>query len=210
MVGRLRMPLVLVAALLVVAVMAAAFITWNSLHSNVAPAQHVGLTTVQQLEARPLHISRPKTVAECATGPYDTNGGGFGSGPMYAQGGPSTSSNWGNYFHIYAYARGPVQGPVLVRGIHIFDNGPIVFIGPNAAGPVVGTDTIQGQKVQQHAEAVILDTTVSAKYPGEYWAIPNGSIHFFWPLISAEPLGSTSTSGWQIDGPAFSETFVVC
>lgn len=206
---RIRMPLALVAAILLVAVAAAAMITWRGLHNNVSPAAHPDLRSVSQLEARPLHISKPASVAECTTGPYDATGGGFGSGPVYAQGGNPISSPWGSYYHIYAYASAPLPGPVLVRAIHVFDNVPVVFIGPNASGPVVGTDVVEGRTVQQHAEAV-LDTSVSGKDPGLPWNIPTGSLHVFWPMVSGEPSTSTGSTGWQIDGTDFSETFLVC
>ena len=210
MVYRLRFSLALVAAVLLVAVAVAAIMTWNSLHTaNVSPAGLVPAYSVAQLEARPLHIPHPKSLADCTTGPLDAKGGGFGSGPVYAEGGPSTTSSWGFYYHVFAYARALMPGPVLVRAIHVYDDVPVVFIGPNAAGPTVGTDTVEGRAVQQRAEAVI-DTSASATDPGAPWTIPTGSVHFFWPMMSGEPLTSTSSSGWQIDGPNFSETFVVC
>lgn len=210
MVYRMRFPLALVAAVLLVAVAGAAIITWNSLHNIASPVGQAPHVTVQQLEARALHIPATKSAADCHAGPFDNNGGGFGSGPVYANPGPSSSSAWGNYFHVFVYAHEPVSGPILVRAIHLFDTGPVVFVGPNAAGGQLGTDTVDGHTVDQHTEAVIVDPTVSAKDPGLPWNIPTGSVHFFWPLVSGEPKSSVYGTGWQIDGPGFSTTFLAC
>jgi hypothetical protein len=52
----LRISLALVAAVLLVAVGAAAVMTWNSLHGQVSPAGDTYGSQIALLEARPLHL----------------------------------------------------------------------------------------------------------------------------------------------------------
>ena len=213
---RMRAPLSLVAVLLVIALVAAVLIggrlyqDWKVFHGST-PAGQSQPTVEAQLEARPLHIPRFTSQRDCVTGPFYSNvpSSGFGSGPVYGQGGSSDATAWGVYWYIFVFADTPIRGPVLIRAVHLFGTERVVFIGPNAAGQVVGTDTVNGQQVKQRTEALI-DTTVTASNPGPPWQI--GTDHpFNWPLTSGETRSAQLTStGWQIDGPDFSETFVVC
>lgn len=208
---------VVTAVLAVLAITAAVLVVGRLFTHTYTPAaakasgQPPSAVELAQLEARALHIRTFKSRDDCITGPvYPNAGGGFGAGPVYVQGGPSVSTAWGDYFHVFAFADTPVKGPVLLRAVHLFAPSPVVFVGPSAAGPVVGTDTVDGRRVQQHTEALI-DTSTAPRDPGPPWEMQDlGVTHpFQWPLIAAEPKGSTS-SGWQVDGPGFSETFVVC
>ena len=213
---RLRAPLSLVAVLLFVALVAAVFAgtrlleDWNAFHN---PAPGGGTSSVlQELESRPLAIAIPKSPADCVTGPYYNGiGGGFATGPISAMGGPPTSTAWGDYYHTVAFADARVPGPVLVRAVHLFNSEGVVFVGPNAAGPVVGSDTVDGKLVQQHTEAVI-DTSRTQRDPGAPWTIGSLAVNhpFIWPMISGESHTAAGGTGWQIDGPTFSETFLVC
>jgi len=213
---RMRAPLSMVAVLLVIALVAAVFIggrlyqEWNSLHQPT-PAGHALSAVVAQLEARPLRVPTFASQTDCKSGPFyrDDATAGLGSGPAYGQGGPSYPTSWGVYYYISVFADAPIQGPLLVRSTHLFGHEGVVFVGPNAAGPVVGRDVLDGRTVQQHSEALI-DTTVTAPNPGPLWQI--GTDHpFNWPLISGEtrPAQLWST-GWQLDAPGFSENFVAC
>lgn len=193
----LRAPLSLVAAVLVIAVVMAALMggrlirDWNSF---IAPHQQAGgqQTELQKLEARPLRLPTVAPGAHCPSGPYDKNGV-IGAGPIHFSGSAvETPTSWGSYFHNLMYADHPVTGPILVRARDLVTGELIVFVGPNAAGPTIGTDVVVGQAIEQHAEMVVQD-------PGPPYA---------WQFESGSPK-PTDCEGWQIDGPGFSEAMVI-
>ena len=202
MVYRLRISLALVAAVLVVAVGAAAVITWNSLHnSNISPAG-VGLTSVQQLEARPLTLPTVKSASDCPESPRDTSrsapGYQYGTGPVYADGGPETGTNWGHYWDVIWYAAPNLKGPVIVRGRDLMTNDRrVVFVGRNAAGPVIGTDTAPNTGAQ-HTELVL-----DAGHPQLRASLSN---YGYWQIRQGMSNGWVGCVGFQIDGPNFTET----
>ena len=157
---------------------------------------------VANLEARPLRIpSQPETALGCQSGPYNSAGH-FGSGPVYAYDSPGTTvSDWGHYYHITAYADGNLQGPIIIRALDLHTRQPLVFIGEYAAGPVVGTDTVDGTIHEQHLE-VLIDTGTAKKHTTSH--------KFNWPFDTGVPKNWSATAGFQIDGVGFSETFQVC
>lgn len=104
------------------------------------------------------------------------------------------------YYHNLAYTQTKVAGPILIRAVDLFTRTPVVFVGQYAAGPVVGTDTVDDNVVVQHTE-LLLDPSSAIKNAGTH--------KFDWPFIAGIPTGSSST-GWQIDGVGFSEVFVAC
>jgi hypothetical protein len=205
---RLRVPLSLVAVFVLVAVVVGVLIggrlmqDWNAFH-NAAPAGGVPTSQLAQLEARPLHLPKFASQQDCKSGPYNAEGS-FGSGPIYGNGGGQTATSWGFYFHNTAYADAAIDGPILVRVRDVFTHQTIVFVGDFAAGPVVGTDTVDGNVVEQHTE-LVLHTDQQAAAPHSYLPLHK----YLWPLIAGQPILSTST-GWQIDGAGFSEVFVAC
>ena len=200
MATRLRMPLSLVAALLLVAVVAAALVTWNALHNNVAPAGHVGLTTVQQLEAVPLHIPTYTDREACKPGPFNAAGD-LGGGPIYGIGGATTSTAWGVYYNNTAWAQTATSGPILIRAIDVITGRPVVFVGMFAAGPSVGTDTLDGKVVQQRTELVFDVSQATKNHVGHPYE---------WTFFAGVPNDWSTQTGWQIDGLGFSEVFVAC
>lgn len=197
---RLRISFALVAAVLLVAVAAAAVMTWNSLHNiNISPAGH-GLTQIQQLEARPLTLPTVQTASQCPESARDTSrnapGYQYGAGPVYADGGPETGTNWGHYWDVIWYAAPSVSGPILVRGRDLMTNDRrVVFVGPFAAGPVIGTEPNMGE---QHTE-LVLD-------PG-HPQLRTALTHYgYWHIRQGMSSGWVGCVGFQIDGPSFSET----
>jgi hypothetical protein len=193
----LRAPLSLVAAVLVIAVVAAALMggrlirDWNSF---IAPHQAAGiqLTALQKLEARPLRLPSVAPRAHCPAGPYDKNGE-IGAGPLHFSGSAvETPSSWGNYFHNLMFADRPVTGPIVVRARDLVTGRLIVFVGPNAGGPVVGTDTLMGQVIEQRAELVVQDPM-----PPYAWQFVSGAAN------------AADCEGWQVDAPGFSEAMVL-
>jgi hypothetical protein len=202
---RLRISFTLVAAVLLVAVVAAAIMTWNTLHSSVSPSGSLEQTTVQQLEARPLHLPVFTSQKACMSGPTNPDRS-FGSGPLFRS--PVTSSwntSWGRYYDYDIYTDVRITGPVLVRARDLFTRDAIVFVGPYAAGPIVGSDVFDGPKVTQRPEAIFDASQATATVDFR------GAMHaFVWRFIAGAATDSSGSSGWQIDGINFSETFAVC
>jgi hypothetical protein len=202
---RLRVPLSLVAVFVLVAVVFGVLIggrlmqDWNSFH-NSAPAGGSDQSQVAQLEAVPLRLPVFASQADCKSGPFNSVGS-LGSGPVYGDGGQKSSSTWGVYFSIVAYADSGVAGPILVRARDLFTGQQVVFVGQYAAGPVVGSDTFDGHTYDQHAE-VLLNTSTSDKQAVSH--------KFVWQFMSGAPTSWSGSTGWQIDGIGFSEVFVSC
>jgi len=191
---RLRAPLSLVAVLVVIAVVAGSLVGGRliaDLRSHSAPHTPAApLTPLQKLEARPLHQASLRSASDCPDGPYGSSGD-LGTGPLHMSGSSvKLDTNWGSYFYNFVYADGPVTGPILVRARDVVNNQRLVFVGPHAAGPVVGTDVLDGQVTEQRLELVI-DDVVSP---------------YAWQFEVGVPKGAVCT-GWQIDGPGFTETF---
>ena len=191
---RLRAPLSLVAVFVVIAVVAGGLVggrliaDWKSLTAPPVPAALQ--TPLQKLEARPLHQPAVRSVTECPQGPYGS-GGDAGAGPLHLSGSAvEIPTSWGDYFHDFLFADGVVAGPILVRARDLIHGQPVVFVGQYASGPVIGTDVLDGQVVEQHLELVIYSVT-----PPYAWQIEDG-----------HPKGGTGCVGWQVDGPSFSET----
>jgi hypothetical protein len=202
---RLKVPLSLVAVFVAIALVVGILIggrlvqDWNSLR-NSAPAGGGGQTQLAQLESRQLVLPTPASQFDCKSGPYNPAGS-FGKGPVYGDGGGTSSTSWGIYYHNLAYAETDITGPILVRGNDIFTHEPVVFVGQYAAGPVAGQDTVDGVAVQQHTE-LVFDTSQAAKGPSTH--------KFSWPFIAGVPKTWSQSTGWQIDGVGFSEVFVAC
>ncbi len=191
---RMRAPLSLVAVFVVIALIAGALVggrliaDWRSFSAPRVPA--APMTPLQKLEARPLHQPTVRSATECPHGPYGSSGD-AGVGPLHMSGSAvEIPTSWGSYFHVFLFADGPVTGPILVRAKDLVDHQRLVFVGPYAAGPAVGTDVLAGQVVQQQLEVVI-----------DHVAPP-----YAWQFEVGDPNGGACT-GWQIDGPGFTETF---
>ena len=202
---RLRAPLSLVAVFVAIAVIAALLIGGRVINDwivfrNGSPAGATNETQVAQLEARPLHIPIPKSPADCTTGPLNGYGE-YGSGPIYGIGGLTSASAWGLYYHNFAYADAAITGPILVRSIDVFTNKPTIFVGQFASGRITGTDTVDGKPYQQHVE-LVFDMSNATSAAGVH--------RYVWGFLAGAPNGWSGSSGWQIDGVSFTETFVVC
>ena len=196
---RLRVPLTLVAALLLVAVIAAAVITWNSLHSNVSPVGGVHLTTLQQLEARPVGLPTLAPTDACpqnsGTNPYGYQ---LGSGPVYADGSSAIATAWGNYFDIPYFTRAGLKGLVLIRGRDLrAASGSVVFVGKYATGRVVGTDPAPEGGTQYNEAAL------DASHPPRTLVNRDG----MWTVRQGLPKDASNCFGFQIDGADFTERF---
>ena len=193
--ARVRAPLSLVAVVVVIAVVAGLlvggrlFADWKSFSAPPVPA--APQTPLQKLEARPLHQPSLHSWTDCTFGPVSGTGD-LGVGPFHMSGSAvEIQTAWGSYYHNFLYADGPVTGPILVRARELIHGQRVVFVGQYAGGPIVGTDVLGGQVVDQHLELVI-DSVTSP---------------FAWQIEAGESKDATGCDGWQIDGPTFSETF---
>jgi hypothetical protein len=210
---RLRAPLSLVAAVVAIALVAAVLAggrliqDWNESHSG-APAGTSSQSVLAELESRPMHLPILHSILDCKRGPENSEGS-LGAGPIFADRGPTSSTTRGTYFHNLAYANSNVAGPVLIRARDLFTNTPVVFVGRYAAGPVVGSEVVDGNLLLQHTE-VVIDTTRSGGI-SPYWNQSTAAHHLFdWPFTAGVPKNSPASTGWQIDGPGFSEVFLAC
>jgi hypothetical protein len=211
MLFRIRAPLSLVAVFLLIALVAAVFIggrliqDWNALHNS--PAGQSTQSELAQLEARHLNLPVLKSRSECTTGPFNSDGT-VGSGPLfaYAYGGLGGKTSWGAYIDNDFYADRQISGPILVRVRDVLNNVTGVFVGNFAAGPVVGTDVLNGTRVEQHSELVLFENTAARVTDNP----PSRPHAFKWGFTAGVPNESSGSTGWQIDGLGFTEVFLVC
>ena len=208
---RLRAPVSLVAVFVAIAVIAAVLVggrvirDWNLFH-NANPAGHAQTTQLQLLEARPLTLPVLKSVSDCTSGPFSPDGNAVGSGPLFGYGGAGPWTAWGDYFTFVLYTDASVSGPILVRARDLVKNLPVVFVGKYSDGQVMGRDTVKGATVTQRSEAVLYaDTAVPVTDN------PPLQPHAYeWGVMGGLPKFSTISTGWQVDGLNFSETFELC
>ena len=201
---RLRAPLSLVAALVVIAVVAAVLVGgrlvqgWNTFH-NSSPAGHsTGLSYQSQvalLEQRPLLLPTIKAGDACPNTGNKSADFQFGSGPVYANGSGGVPSAWGNFFSIPWYTDPHLTGPVLVRGTDLQGHS-VVFSGPGAYGPVVGNDPAQASP-ELHSEFVF-----DAGHPAQ-----RSRGYGMFVILQGLPTAAGPCAGFQVDGPSFAEIF---
>src|SRR4029077_8093095 len=144
---------------------------------NSAPAGTGGQTELAQLESRPLVLPTPASHFDCKSGPYN-QAGSLGKGPIYGDGGGTSSTTWGIYYHNLAYAETNITGPILVRANDVFTRQPVVFVGQYAAGPVAGNDKVDGVALEQHTE-LVFDTSQASTSPSTH--------KFAWAFIAGVP-----------------------
>jgi len=146
-----------------------------------------------RLQARPLILP---TVPPGGVCPFGSNiGTGLGEGPIYLSGkGVQATSKWGEYYDPTYYADRQVSGIVLIRIRDLKTGEAGVFVGPNAAGEVVGTDTIDGTAVEQHGYAVLhVDRPPTLNKPA------------IWHVRQGWAAGWSGCWGFQLDGLDFSQ-----
>jgi hypothetical protein len=204
----------LVAALLIVLIMASLVVgvrAWRDrspLHEGPTAAA-IDPAALAQLEARPLQLPTRPPGADCSPGPFSTIDAGHGpffargAGPAYAYGDwhNATATRWGTYSDWQILTDPNLKGLVLVRGRDLEANLPVVFVGPHAAGSVVGADTIAGKTVQQHSEAVF--------DAGHHDPATSGTSKWgIWPMTPGVDKAESGCIAFQIDGPSFSEIVI--
>jgi hypothetical protein len=199
----------LVAAILVVLLIVTVVVgvrVWRDRDAlNPVPADQRELA---RLQARPLILPSVLPGAECpanfqASTVYYYDGHSVTpqpGGPMALAGqGLQAISKWGDYYDpTYSIERKVNKGLVLIR-IRDLRTGQVgVFVGPSAAGDVVGTDTVDGKVVDQYAYAV-LDLSHPPADANKDFAS--------WTVRQGWAAGWSGCVGFQLDGPDFSQVF---
>jgi hypothetical protein len=150
----------------------------------------------------PVLISRD----DCQPGPFSPQLALF-SGPVYGSAGHMTTiTDWGKYADRSLWADKKITGPILVRAVDLLNGERLVFVGPFAAGQVVGQDRVDGTVVQRHTE-LVLDPDHPTREFGSYWSMDSRH-RYDWVFTYGVPAAATGPIGWQIDGVGFSEIFV--
>jgi hypothetical protein len=185
---RMRAPLALVAALLLIAIIAAVVVggrlwqSWSAPHTPI----HVGaaLPTLQELEARPWLHQLLAAHESCVSSPF--------AGPVWAYPDTETASGWGTYSGGHFVLAKGFSGLLLVRARDARSGTRSIFANQNAGGPVIGADTVDGVTLDQHPEAVFdaSDPAVIADSTGEKtFLMTIGTKHPF-----------SGCFQWQVDG----------
>ena len=210
----IRAPLALVAALVAIAIVAAVFVggrvvqQWNASH-NVAPAGLTRPMTLAELEGRPLRVPVLQSIMDCHDGPYSPDSD-FGGGPLYATAGSASRTAWGEYYFNIFYTDEVIDGPILVRVTDLYKPGiRLVFVGAGAGGPIVGTDVVDGTTYEQHSELVLYENQAMPS-AASGWGSPSREHRFVWDFLIGMPANASGGTGWQIDGPGFTEIFRAC
>lgn len=219
----------LVAAVLVIVMMVTLVVggrlwrDWNAQQQNAARQAHIA-----HLRERPLYLPIVNPGAACPESPYDlSNGypGGYGSGPIYAEGsgarfvtesGTYFDTTFGlGYFDLHPETAFPVSGPVLIRARDLATNQTVMFGVPpfanflnqhqypanpdevsKVSGTEVLTDTVVGVPIHFYTELVLEQA------------------HPWWETMEGLPKGASGcigiqADGFNADGTAFSEVIVV-
>jgi hypothetical protein len=224
MVG-LRGTMALVAALLVVLIVATLLVGGRVWHgwgvpSQPAPAGQIDPVQLAALEARSLIMPVVPRYGECPVGPNISTSAaaalpepmhswalaGFqfsGDGPGYAtvsaaRGGYETA--WGSYTPVEWVIDARVSGLVLIRGRDAANHDlALAYVGQYAAGPVIGTDTVNGKPVVQHSELVFDASHHPATSGKSTWGV--------YEVLAGIPTTMTGCHVFQVDGEGFSEVF---
>ncbi|HLQ60675.1 MAG TPA: hypothetical protein VK131_02305 [Candidatus Acidoferrales bacterium] len=218
----------LVGVVLVLAILVSMVFVGRLARESRAPGLSPALTPAEQaqleeLEARPLHLLAMPADSGCPILPttdiHPFRPGsvaaqvymGFaalGSGPVYRGRGYQTDTAQGTYLIDVPFFTDPsVRGPVLIRGGQLDGRFSTSFFGPNAAGRVVGTESIPGKNMTRpasrelHGEAVLL----AGHWPPPDPNLPAAPGWGIWKVGMGFDIGATGCHGLQIDTMATSE-----
>ena len=201
-----RNRLVLLAAALVLIIGVSVFVSarvYSGLHPvSTMPAGSSGRVTVAQLLARPIHFAHIAAGQTCPAAGPSTNGLN-GGGPVFIGAGSTaeTSTNWGYYGSSMILTPPNMEGPVLIRTTDLSSGQPLVEVGPFGAGPVSGTDNVNGVAVKQHGY-IVLDTDHQPTTTYDFLNVR----YVKWPTEFGWAHTATGFCvGVQIDGPSFTE-----
>jgi hypothetical protein len=206
-------PVGLIAAALVLAVVAGLFIGGRFWRTQNAPPSTVSATELKTLESRSLHYPVVTPGAPCPSTPLTLNqnlGMVHGAGPVYVIDSEIyQSSDWGNWVELRFAYDGQKPGLVLVRAQDLQSEAEFVFVqyplaptGVTAVGPVVGDVHLLGHDLRLRSEAVFRDRNMPPNLgkPGQPPALL---------VLVGLQKGSSGCIGFQVDGPGFTENFVI-
>jgi len=191
---------VLIVVLLVVAFFIGGRILQDWRQFNAPKPVGIDQAVVDQLRARAIVLPVLKPSDPCPSTPSLHSFFQLGDGPVYAEGGPAYFTTWGAYYDVSWYTDKGLTGPVLIRGRDLRSDRLIIFVGQNAAGPIVGSDVIKSARVDQRSELVL-----DAGHPPHRLGSPLDGVGY-WPIRQGVSSGWSHCFGFQIDGPTFHET----
>ena len=129
---------------------------------TLTPAER---TQLAELEKRPLNTPAPAADGQCHQGPFTNeifpyiNGSSesevYGAGPVYGVGSSPIQAGAFLYFDVTYITDPSVQGVVLVRINDVSGKYQGRFVGPLAAGAMLGTDSIEGQQYSAYSELAL-------------------------------------------------------
>lgn len=193
------------AALVVAALLLAQLYASRQTPAPAGPPSSTTLTTAEkaqlaQLEARPLQFPPMPANGQCPDGPHSTifayagNGTAnvWGNGTVFVEGGNGLSTSKNLYFDVTFFTDPTVSGIVLIRGQQLGGRLNVVYVGDYAAGPVVGTDSIGGKGVTQHAEAAV----PADRPPTNTGAAPGWGV---WKIRQGIDRSYSGCTGFQFD-----------
>lgn len=201
-------PLGLIAAALVLALVAGLFVAGRIWRNENLPPQTVSQPELKSLEGRPLHVPPVAVGAECPSTPVTLNqqfGLVIGEGPVFL--GDSEIyevGDWGYWVGLGFVSADANQGLVLIRArdlkadaVVAFAQYPLAPTAVTAIGSVLGTAHVVNHKVTLRSEAVFKDPArASPGYPELF-------------VLFGMHTGSSGCIGFQVDGPDFTENFVI-
>lgn len=193
------------AVVLVAALLLAQFYASRQTPAPAGPPSSTTLTTAEkaqlaQLEARPLQLPPMPANGQCPDGPHSTifayagNGTAnvWGNGTVFVEGGSAISTAQNLYFDVTFFTDPTVSGVVLIRGQQLGGRLNVVYVGSYAAGRVVGSDSISGTRVTQHAEAAV----PANRPPSNTGAAPGWGV---WKIRQGIDRSYSGCTGFQFD-----------
>lgn len=216
----------MVAATLIVVLMAAVVVgprVWRDLNASVSRPPAINQAELKKLEARPLQLPTVGAGESCPEGPFTQAPAKSHLGPVPLRGpGPvytseiagreaqSLQTSWGTYLYVTYVVPYEFSGLVLIRArdlrgdqTTVFAKGNVSWQHPPAAGTptgdAVGVDVVDGNRIQQFTELALDTGRMHADSPG-WWR--------YEITLQGFARGSSLCIGYQVDGPAFTETFV--
>jgi len=211
--NRFRGTLTMVAAVLVVVLIGAIILGGRYLRDMSAPPATVNQAELKSLEGRPLNFPVVGPGAQCPATPIAVNrdvGMVIGDGPFYWVNGDLVgTSTWGAWFSASFIYPAPRDGLVLIRAKDLstgqttsFAQYPLAPSGVTATGSVVGSDHVLDRTLQMRREAIVQDPSHTRPIDKKGDLPPLTAMY-------GVPKGSSGCVAFQIDGPGFTENFVV-
>ena len=209
---RLVAPLGVIAVGVVLALVAGIFIGGHLSSKPNSPEPAVGQAELQALESRPVNYPAVAAGGPCPKSPEVLRNFGmaFGDGPVFmANANWLQSTDWGAWYSLLFAYEWRQDGLVLVRARDLQSNAEVGFAtyplaptGVVAVGAPVETVNAVGHKVQLRSGAAFRDPPHTA---------PMDSMGDLPPLLVLQGLqkGSSGCIGFQVDGPDFTENFVL-